>query len=225
MCEPNHSIVQYPEDRGDGNPTMTMLEPSIGKKILELGKKFWKWLHFSKLGTGHSEAIRALGSFSSLIPQEVRYEAQWWDRTVKLDGLWHGEAFDREPALAAATDYAKVVSIGSLTALRQFLDVSLRKTERIYLYTMYFLEQLLNQKGRDLANRKLKTTNINVCLIRGSLGRQLGGSQLESLIKVILGMTRRRDLLNDAWADDSSLWTPGQPGLLVPQQSPGIVSL
>lgn len=223
MCEPSHSIVQYPEDRGDGNPTEPLLESSVRKKILELGKRFWKWLHFSKLGTGHWQAIRTLGSYTSFIPQETRYEAYWWDRTVKLDGKFYGEAFDKEQALAAALNYAKAVSIGSLTALRRFLETSLRKSDRVHLYTTAFLEKMLNKEGRDLATRRLRSCNVDLTYIRKVLGWHYDNKGLDSIIKVLLGMTRQRSLLNDAWADDSSLWTPGQPQIEVTQQPTGIV--
>lgn len=135
----------------------------------------------------------------------TRYEAYWWDRTVKLDGMFYGEAFDKEQALAAALNYAKAVSIGSMTALRRFLETSLRKSDRVHLYTMAFLEKMLNQKGRDLAIRRLRSCNISLVYIRKTLGWHYDKKGLDSIIKILLGMTRQRSLLNDAWADDGSL--------------------
>lgn len=231
MCEPNHSIVQYPEDRGDSGPTMPFLEPSIGRRVLEIGRRIWKWLHFSKLGSGHSESVRSLGSFFSnnLTPEETRYEARWWDRTIKLDGSYNGEAYDKELASAAALEYAKAVSIGSLTALRNFLEVSLRKSIRPFGYLDYFLDDFLNAKGRDLAVSKL--TRLLGRNYREKLGYRRSilstldiksGEQagpVEIAIKVMLGFTRKRELLNAAWADDSLLWVsrsnspPGQEGI------------
>lgn len=218
MCEPHHSIVQYPQNRDDdfsgggGAPTEDLLKPSIGKGILDWFKRIKEWLHFSKLGTGHSEALRKIGTFSSLIPHETRYETRWWDRTTRLDGKFYGLEFNQESAWQAAHDYAKVVSIGSLGLLRNFLEVSIRKSEKPYMYVKKVLDELILPKGRDYASRKLKAIlNRKTYNLFDSLGlNHRKDNSVEAAIKVILGLTRKRHLLNAAWADDSSLWTPGQ---------------
>lgn len=217
MCEPNHSIVQYPGDRGDGSPTEILLGPSIKDKILEVGKKILGWLHFSKLGTGHSEAIRQLGRLSSLIPEETRWEARWWDRTVVLDGKFNGEAYDLELASTASQEYAKAVSIGSLSALRNFLEVSLRKTNAPYMYVSGFLYNLIKPQGRDIVANKLKRClGIKRLDIYKLIGHRPDSATVQRITKVLLGFTRNRDVLCDAWADDSSLWLPR--GELTPGQ-------
>lgn len=214
MCEPTNSIIQYPSNDPTGTPT----EQRLGAwgKVLEWGKKVKDWLHFCKLGSGHHEAIRAVGTFSDLIPAETRYEAYWWDRTVKRDGNFNGELFDAPFALDAATMYAANVSTGSLFTLRRFLETSMRKTDNPHMYLSVFADKLLNHQGRDTFHAKLKA--IGVGLYRKFIypfGDSVDKKQLESIIKLMLGYTRKRNLLVPAWSDDAKLWVPGDTLLSV----------
>src|SRR5436190_15067817 len=133
MCEPNHSIVQYPDQDDGGNPTERTLDllPKKEGWVSWMKKKIKNWFHFSKLGFGHSEATARLSLIGAYhFPVDTKYEAQWWIRKVQRDGAYYGQAYDSEIALDCATEYAKLSSIGNLTLLRQFLEVSMRKSTR-----------------------------------------------------------------------------------------------
>lgn len=229
MCEPTNSIVQYPPQNDGGAPTETLLQPSFKERVFKWGKKVLGFLHYCKMGSGHHEAIQVWGTHYALAPHETRYEGLWWDRKVKLDGEFHGEEFDKAIGLEAAEGYAEAVSIGSMTALRRFLETSMRKSDAPYMYMEAFLTKFLNERGREYATQRLKTTlNVsNLDLVR-LFGCQYGlwartrreahteearHRALDTAIKVMLGITRKRNLLVSAWADDDRLWTPGQKGM------------
>jgi hypothetical protein len=201
MCEPMHSIVQFPDRDDDDNPTKIDhitpppgSDPSIWEK---LKKKISEWYHFSCMGSGHSEALQVTAKARVRLPQDSKYEAAWWERKVTLDGYYYGIDFQKPYALQAATDYANKVSIGNLTLFRQFLEWSLRKSDRPNVYKEAF-GLMLNPKGRDEFRKKM----------RMYIGTQICQENLESAIKVLLGFTRKRDLLVPEWADDTKLWTP-----------------
>lgn len=214
ICEPTNSIVQYPPEDDGGTPTEVRL--SGFQKVLEWGKKVAGWLHFCKMGGGHSDVtvVRESSGFASLIPQETKYEALWWDRQVRLDGNYYGHDFDKGDALKAATTYAQGVSIGSLTALRRFLETSLRKTERPASYVQAFGEQFLLKGGRDEFFTRLrailKVRSFNYYEMFRDRPKP---DQLEHVIRCMLGFTRKRKLLVPAWSEDDQLWKP-TPGIL-----------
>jgi len=58
MCEPAHSIVQYPTDFDDHNlpggqmDSESRLKLALGK-FWNTGKRIKNWFHYSKLGAGH----------------------------------------------------------------------------------------------------------------------------------------------------------------------------
>jgi len=215
MCEPTNSIIQYPYNDGNGTPTEDRL--GAWKKVLEWGKRVADWLHFSRMGSGHHEAAAMVGTFYDRSPAETRYESLWWDRTVKLDGTYHGQDFDQELALDAATGYAEAVSIGSLTALRRFLETSLRRSDMRHLYVAAFLDNFLNKGGRNAFSNKLKSVfGVKYLDLYELFGPQVQPERCESLIKCVLGFTRKRELLVPAWADDTKLWVPEKPALLLP---------
>lgn len=223
MCEPTHSICQFPDQDDNGNPTGGLIDAAIssgGKDTMTQStragqvwewtkKRFGNWFHFSKMGFGHSESVGALPMAGRmLLPDDTKYEAQWWDRTVKLDGWFHGKDYDKQFALECASQYAHKVSIGSLTLLRQFLETSMRRSERPRAYLEAFV-QILNTKGRSVLASKLKCLGLTPQMLPISFyGRcnQLLNNQVDLAIKVMLGLTRKRRLLVPEWVDDRSLW-------------------
>lgn len=212
MCEPTHSISQFPPEPPGGfgggyNDNATKLS-----KLLSWGRKVFKWLHFSKLGSGHSAAE---STFSNHLwfPENTKYEAEWWNRNVRLDGHFVGDEFDRSLALQAADGYAHQVSIGNLTMLRRFLAVSMQKSDRPGAYLTRFLEDFLRKEGRDDLQQRLKRL-FNISSETNRLMTLRSSDPcLESVIKVMLSFTRKRNLIHEAWADDTKLWTPDQQGL------------
>lgn len=133
MCEPTHSIVQFPDEDDGGNPTEPRIDalPTLAQKEgwwTWAKKKIGRFFHLSKLGNGHSETLTLITPLThSFLPIDTKYEALWWDRTVHLDGTFHGPDFNQSFALECATDYANRVSIGNLTLLRQFIEGSMKK--------------------------------------------------------------------------------------------------
>ncbi len=208
MCEPLHSIVQFPDQDDHDNPTGPMIDtiPPNGDPLWSKMKaKIKNWFMFSRLGFGHSESMEFLPvRLRERLPLDTKYEVQWWDRVTKLDGKYYGKDFDREDALMAATTYAQRTSIGNLTLLRQFLEVSITKTSRPGAYLEQFVA-ILNQKGREVYNEKIRRILKAPVTWLSYLGSKF---QLEVATKLMLGFTRKRSLLVPEWADDAKLWLP-----------------
>ena len=235
MCEPMHSIVQFPTEppeppsRGgmatDVNLTVQQQPvkarpwnwpsgPQLCQKIEEalkwgegkigdMLKKIGDFFHLSKLGTGHSGSIHYIHKETMWLPDDTRYEAAWWNRTVKLDGEFHGKEEKRGLALASASEYAKLSSIGSLSTLRKFLEMSMKKTEYIGMYIMKFIDGLIVGRHRNEVVNKVKM----ICDFRSWCRINVPAEKLDSLIRALLGFTRKRNYLAPEWADDSVLWT------------------
>lgn len=209
MCEPYHSVVQYPERDKDDNDHGPKLSGGLGARALDFMKKIKSWFHFSKLGSGHSEAIKANRTTELWLPPETRYEVAWWERKVRIDGKYSGHEFDAGLALSCAEEYSKLVSIGDLGQLRRFLEVSLAKTDRPHGYIEAF-RNILNPQGRRALEDKLKWIAQDAHRWSPML-RLLGDNEnLDRVIKILVGLTRKRNLLVPEWADDESIWTPGQ---------------
>jgi len=190
MCEPHHSIVQY-DPNDDDNPQGGSY---ILTKLGDWSKRVGKWLHLSKFGNGHSEAVGHVTGNMMLAYEEqfIKYEAKWWDRSFKQDGckiLLPGQ-------MDCAEDYAKQTSIGNIQQLRNFLDVSIFKSPRPYLYYCYFYQYFLNQKGRDSFDKKFKYAFNHSFTERSS--RKLNTVNMS---KFVLGFTRKRNLIVPEWSD------------------------
>lgn len=227
MCEPKHSIVQYPDDDNDDQSTGTPTSVRIagwGEWLRKIGQ----WLHLSKMGKGHSEAIKTTSLEAELfIPTPTYYEVEWWQRKLSLDGSFRSEfkrvghnALENVPgiyalreeitrkrrmqqeAMGAAQQYANAVSIGNMTTFRRFITTSLQKTEMPTKYVLHF-ELMLNHNGRDRLKRRLKEFTMRY-------GR-ISKTNINQMTKLLLGFTRKRELLIPEWADDKGLWVPPKP--------------
>ncbi len=210
MCEPNHSIVQFPNQDDQGNPTESRLDsiPSEQGWGAWLKKKIGSYFHFSKMGLGHSETLGTISPVGRrLLIQDTKYEAQWWDRKFHLDGTFHGPEYDKKEAFDCAHEYAKRVSIGNLTTLRQFLENSIMKTFQLSRYLELFAGSFLNREGSNEFLVKMKTKLYWQDL--WNIPFNLDKEERRKLLKMMLGFTRRRNLLVPEWADDTKLWTPG----------------
>ena len=225
MCEPSHSIIQYtPDGQDDDDNTGGMvLSPQSGSytkaRLVEgLGKwakKVKGWMHLSMMGSGHSETIEARTQNQMYRYDNIfwLYEAHWWNRNVVRDGILNS-AFHRRVAasdyqLDAATNYAKTVSIGSLSQLRNFLEQSLIKTDRTYPYLDQFRKGFLNDKGRQQFDSNCqKVFKSSYSNLIASLRNKKSSHSIDSVIKFVVGFTRKRNLIVPEWADDTSLWTP-----------------
>jgi hypothetical protein len=212
LCEPHHSINQYPSDDSDeptgiGAPNESRLRVGL-QKLGDWLRRIGGYFHLSKLGSGHTESQDWALTRGLWLPPEIRYEARWWDRQVVFDTsvmtitrLRESGRYDE--ALEAATAYAHQTSIGSLFALRRFLEGSLAKSERPLSYAEHFLSDLLNLKGQTAFLAKV----VRVVGRDWRCQIQMEKFPLDRFVKLILGFTRKREYMNDSWAD-SSLWTP-----------------
>lgn len=225
MCEPQHSIIQYPDhDPDSGEYREPLIRAAPISKIADWCKKVWGWLHFSKLGSGHSESLTMSPEAHNMLPRPAYYEGLWWDRTVRLD---HGGRMDYGPmALDAAEQYCRSVVTGNLSMLRRFLETSIRKSNDPMAYVNHTIAYLLVPSARD--KRRAEATACSIRLIKLLEQRSLSKSapepypghasaldtELNRLVKIVMGWTRHRELLTDAWSGDSSLWTP-KPGLML----------
>jgi len=206
MCEPHHSITQFPPDDQGGEITESRLQWGL-RGIYDWIKKIGRFFHISKLGSGHSESLEWANTKHLILPRETRYECNWWDRTVHLDGYFKGEEVYREEALECAEGYSRRVSIGDLGQLRRFLEVSMRKSQRAVSYIQTFIDMLVVRPAKDAIVRGLDRI-INCSIGRSSFRcvEHRVSARLDSVIKYLMGLTRRREVLHPAWADDASLW-------------------
>ena len=214
MCEPMHSIVQFepPTNSDDPPPPSDGGDTPTGTWASRLGNTV-KWLkrvggmfHLSAMGKGHSEALGSQDGRREyfLMPEATRYEASWWNREVRVDGSYF--ASEPQVALQNAKDYAGLVSIGSLHALRQFLEVSMTNTDNLMAYVRQF-RNILTSKGRVRYEHELNRILKNRAALMLT-NDYVVPSHNEAVRNLCLGFTRKRHLLVPEWADDRSLWTP-----------------
>src|SRR5687767_5215782 len=127
MCEPAHSITQFPVEDDRGNPTGPIIDniprteptPKARDKTMSpsgavLSQAWdWKqhqlgdWYHISRPGFGHSETIGFLSVRGrEMLPAETRYETDWCKRVCHIDGPFRGRfQFEQKEALLRATQY------------------------------------------------------------------------------------------------------------------------
>jgi hypothetical protein len=221
MCEPTHSIVQYPLNFDDSNlpfgdniSKADRLKAALGKAV-SWGKKLGDWLHFSRLGSGHDGALGMVhGRRLHHLPTDTRYEGIWWQREFQVDSpVWnHNTSYDHE-AFEAAKLYHQRSVMGNMSLFRRFLEQSMLQSDRASSYADLFLLYVLTSKGNTAVRRKLdKVFGKSL----GDYGNCLGSHQplpiKEKAIKVLMGFTRKRDLFVPAWADDDLFWSPGCKG-------------
>jgi hypothetical protein len=211
MCEPCHSINQFPDDP-DLNPRVQ----TAFEKVAGWAKKVGSWFHFSKMGMGHSGAIEYNQLHDRWIPEPTRYEVEWWHRHFKRDGSFNHQGREyghwgtaippdlvpiAEDAEDSARIYAEQVSYGSLQIFRRFFETSVMKSNRPYAYFHSFMS-MLNSNGQNLllekTRRALGVSMYNINTIQ----------RREPIMKMCLGLTRKRELLIPEWADDTKLWLP-----------------
>lgn len=202
MCEPFHSINQF-EDHG---PSANALQRVLGP-IKNLGTRIRGWLHFSKVGAGHSEGLAKISGNSDLCYYGTQYETAWWNRQTHLDGIYRGELASAD-ALIAAEQYAMRSSIGHIQILRRFLEPTLKTTDRGYGYFAVF-RNMLTSKGKDILERKtIQVVGAEEYRKMSMYAWHSSSTLGTSLINAMMGITRKRELLIPEWADDDKLWLP-----------------
>lgn len=213
MCEPDHSIVQFPENDDQGTPMMDRL--GLGK-IGGFFKRIGGFLHISRMGYGHSETWENIGlgvQRYAQVPPYCQFETDWVNRHVRWDAQPpRGSDIIPVDAMASAEEYADRVVLGSMASLRQFIAASIKATRQAGDYADRFAG-MLTQEGRGLFWRQMGKAKL--ARWRGTLNSRRNDMQGDQgyddkLTKVICGFTRKRSLLIPVWADNPKVWTPGQ---------------
>lgn len=206
MCEPAHSIVQYPDQDSYDGPFQGgegMLQKSLGKGF-GWAKKVGKWLHLSKFGLGHYEAQSLNGRSRLYLPSPTLYEGLWWLREFKYDGGFRGPGSIQ---FNAAKQYHESSVMTNMSTFRRFLETSMRKSSNAVFATEYvfrLLQSVLTPQGGNQLLRKFRNVfGKNMVL------RLVVGNHREESIKMVMGFTRKRHLFLPHFADDNSLWVPG----------------
>ena len=191
MCEPAHSIVQYPDQPDEDQPfsgqaTQEQIIQAVSPSFLiKWAKKIGSWFHVSRLGGGHSETIRVKACHYHRLPTPIKYEGLWWERLFTQDG--HAVLIPGQEN--AAHNYFNLVAAGNIQTLRRFLETSMRVSDIPEIYADRVFEMLTPQ-GRDIFRK-----------IRAKVRYNYGSTFKERLIDATVGITRRRNLLIPRWAD------------------------
>lgn len=197
MCEPAHSIVQYPQDNDDSfhfGDTESVLS-----KLGNWTKKIGSWFHISKMGKGHSAATMHGMRELRYLPAPVNYEGFWWHKgSFELDG-YHPIIRPDDAQFEAAREYHMRSCMGSMSIFRRFLEASLQNTDRHSIYVSRFSECVLTTAGRDMLRSKIRRLFPR--------DRMLAGKDKERFIKLVMGFTRKRNLLVPEWSMDDAFWS------------------
>lgn len=214
MCEPYHSVVQVEDDDGPQGPVANgggwfgQVYGEALRSINGFGKRIGRFFHVSRMGAGHSGAIKSQGIGACREHHLIRYETAWWERQVRFDNSpWHLDDWAKQEALDAATKYSNLVSIGSVQTVRRFLEVSLAQTSSLGMY-LHRYRLMFNKQGVrqvDNALRQFGMGRSGKFKFVNSLDRIENG---QSALNALVGLTRQRRLLVPVWSDDKSLWVP-----------------
>jgi len=217
MCEPTHSVVQYPATQaamGDTNhDVMRLLNAVSGRNRMSSGQKIGDYMHYHKAGFGHSETISKLTEAERLLPTETRYEGEWWNRDFKVDGPYNVPEFDKQMAYDMAAEYSRRHCTANTKILAKFLADSLRRSDQPEQYLERFLHMIKPSR------RAVTWDEIKVHLQGSKPGTRvkmdktfIKSPKCDALIAQVMQLANTRDILVPEWADDDTIWTPdGQP--------------
>lgn len=212
MCEPTHSIVQFPNDYDDSDlPFGHHIDKESRLKAAikgAWGKTLGRWFHFSKVGSGHSGALMLTGQQTLMLPKETKYEGIWWERDFKLDDRPTTQTMRGGDAFACAREYHDRSCMGSLSLFRRFLEQSMLTSTYSRAYVELLIEQVFNEKGRNEVIRKLKRVlgaRITNPIAVG-FNKRASDKRKKQAIDCVMGFTRKRELYLPHFADDTKLW-------------------
>lgn len=214
MCEPAHSIVQYPDDfdsdlpTGKGDGKESTLKAVLGKGF-DWTKKIGKWFHLSKFGAGHHENTGSLNYRSRIyMPSPILWEGLWWERKFHFDGL-----IEPDPGQIqrdAAKTYHNRSVMGNMSLFRRFLEKSMIESKQgAYSYVEALLEHVFTAEGVNKLLEKFRRVFGRSATPARLMSQRSTKQEVEKGIKVVMGFTRRRGLFLPHFADDDSLWVPG----------------
>ena len=197
MCEPAHSIVQYPPDSDHFGGMAT---ESILSKLGNWAKRIGRWFHISKMGRGHTAATMHGRQQLLYLPTPVNFEGFWWDKgRFELDS-W-GDKFIKsgDEQFEAAREYHMRSCMGSMQIFRRFFEASLQNTDMPMLYVSRFQECVMTSEGGDKLQDKINRIFPRVTNFQGKTK--------ERFIKLVMGFTRKRGLLVPEWSEDDVFWS------------------
>lgn len=228
MCEPCTSVIQYPaEESKTGESNETKMKRGLGEKLSRFMKKVGGFFNLAHLGSGHTESVNWAETRVEYLPPEIgRFEANWWHREFHIDGYLKIEDALADESFKSAEIYTHQICLGDLGKLRNFLEVSINNTEKPTGY-LQRMPEMLSLKGQEELMRKggiilnsLSSSVKNVhswkypnyeCIWTKLMNkiRHDEANLVSNMLKAFLGLTRKREFLNDAWAD-SALWSPNK---------------
>jgi hypothetical protein len=217
MCEPHHSIVQYPnDDDQSGSSNQTRLQMGL-KKLYDFGRKVGRWFHLSRMGSGHSESMLWAKTNSVILPENINYEGVWWERKFQLDMPFFGRPRNTEligtEAFDAAKTYHERVVFQNIQSFRRFLEESIRSSERAAaLYVERLRDHVLNPQGVQQLDQRFGTLAGRS---RFDIKKLLSACK-EQAIKCVMGITRKREWFRSHFSDDDGLWLPKKEGIIFP---------
>ena len=132
MCEPAHSIVQIDLERFTEEGIVSRDEVLAH---LPQFTRISNFLHFSKPGYGHSQALRLTKTTARWVPSYADWDGLWW--TGDLDrGFVSNISLLNEEARDCATKYHRNCCTANVKTFRRFME-----------------ECLLNSNPRNYINR------------------------------------------------------------------------
>lgn len=206
MCEPSHSIVQFPLAAEHADDNCLRLQLALGHRM-QLGKEIDGYYNISVFGVGHSEAASAFSrrAYFSL-PTETRYEGHWWNRKVELDGGYHGPKGEEDRALESARRYSEGLCLGSAGKMKEFVTTSFQRTDRSragqYLKRA---EGMLSDQGHVFFDVHIKPYLQGQFYEFDQQRKPLIANNLNGLLSV-------RENLAPVWAENDELWIPERGG-------------
>lgn len=214
MCEPSVSITQFPvDDPSSGDPLEPKLQSVLSAKVMSWRKKISSWLHWCRLGSGHSESMGIFHLSGVHLPDDIKYEGRWWSpwhdpRSFAVDGRFPSQYIPfKDDAERCARQYCEAVATGNMSVFRRFLEGSMKKSYTPPEYIMRFLymlrstgrEELLGRLGKLFCPKTSRYSNIVEISYRNNPA---------GVIKCVMGYTRNRGLFLPEWADNDKIWTP-----------------
>jgi len=206
MCEPHHSIVQFPP-QDDDNPYSDLPGGRLGMvlgKVARVGKKVRGWFHLSRMGAGHSEATQQIFGRVDL-PGFNSLEVAWWKRQTRFDFPSINRS---DEAWSAAREYAERTSIGHIQTLRRFLEESITHSDRPWSYWEQMRQMLMPAGISQLEEKTRRVIGDKICRPSSFARISLSPKLQRQLANCIVGLTRQRNLLTPVWADENRLWLP-----------------
>lgn len=216
MCEPAHSVIQYPDrpsNEDDENMPFSgsmdwrqRLQVGLGS----LGTRIGNWFHFSKIGKGHSEALHVSARTRLLLPEHTKLEGFWWDRSFDIDGPFYGDPTERAAGIQAAKVYHERSVLANHKVFRNFLEKSIKASDRPEGYVDHLLCDVFTLEGRDKVLQKFRQVFGRTSRVVDQFYRQASGEFKSRATGVLMGFTRKRNLFRSHFADDLKFWTLDQ---------------